>query len=171
MDIWKDVSENSNYEVSNNGRVRRKGTNIDKASYDRKGYPIVNLYKNGKESKRAIHRLVAQEFIPNPDNKPEVNHIDGDKHNNHVSNLEWATKKENCRHAWDTGLTRPSYGMRGKKNPNGGRKGKPIRIVETGEIFATLKECEEAIGGNNRHINDCLKGRQLTHRNYHFEYV
>lgn len=50
--------------------------------------------------------------------------------------------------------------MSGKKNPNGGRKGRPFQIIETGEIFNTLKECEEAIDGNNRHINDCLKGRQ-----------
>lgn len=171
MEIWKEVYENTNYEVSNTGRVRRKGSDIDKVSGKRKGYPTVKLCKDGKESKRTIHRLVAEAFIPNPDNKPDVNHIDGIKDHNNVENLEWVTKSENMRHAYRTGLAKPSYGMLGKKNPNGGRKGKPIRIVETGEIFQSSLECEKAIGGNNRHINDCLKGRQKTHRGYHFEYV
>lgn len=171
METWKEISDNPNYLISNTGRVRRVNACRDKVAQDKKGYLTVDLYKDGIASKRRINRLVAQEFIPNPDNKPEVNHIDGNKHNNNVSNLEWVTKKENCEHAWRTGLVKPSYGMTGKKNPNSGRKGKPIRIIETGEVFGTLKECEEAIGGNNRHINDCLKGRQQSHRGYHFEYA
>ena len=93
------------------------------------------------------------------------------KLNNNVSNLEWVTKKDNSEHAWNNGLAKPSRSMLGKKNPNAGRKGKPFRIVETGEVFNTLYECEKAIDGNNRHINDCLKGRQRTHRGYHFEYL
>ena len=88
-----------------------------------------------------------------------------------ASNLEWVTKKENCRHAWDNGLVRPSYGMQGKKNPKAGRHGRPFMIVETGEIFKTLEECAKEINGNNRHINDCLRGRQRTHRGYHFKYL
>jgi hypothetical protein len=78
---------------------------------------------------------------------------------------------DNIKHAWDSGLMKPSYGMRGKKNPNGGRKRKKIRIVETGEVYDGLMECEKAINGNNRHINDCLRGRAKTHRGYHFEYA
>lgn len=171
MEVWKDVRENANYEVSNTGRVRRKGSDVDKASRERKGYLAVNLYKDGKESCRTIHRLVAEAFIPNPECKPDVNHIDGVKHNNFVENLEWATKSENMLHAYQTGLAKPSRSMLGKKNPNAGRKGKPIRIVETGEVFNTSLECEKAINGNNRHINDCLKGRLKTHRGYHFEYI
>lgn len=171
MEVWKTTQSNSNYSVSNTGRVRRSNSAKDCSMRDRKGYLAVDLYENGERSTKRVHRLVAEAFVPNPDNKPEVNHIDGNKHNNCASNLEWVTPKENCRHAWDMGLVKPSYGMLGKKNPNAGRKGKPIRIVETGEIFNTLKECEEAIDGNNRHINDCLRGRQHTHRGYHFEYA
>lgn len=171
MEIWKDVTCNDNYSVSNTGRVRRKGSDNDHSTYEKKGYLQVDLYKDGERSKKRVNRLVAEAFIPNPESKPEVNHKDGNKSNNNVDNLEWVTKKENCRHAWDNGLVKPSRSMLGKKNPNGGRKGKPIRIVETGEVFGTLKDCEEAIDGNNRHINDCLRGRQRTHRGYHFEYV
>lgn len=171
MEVWRKISDNPNYLVSNTGRIRRIGKNKDKSVQIKDGYFNTHLYNDGARSHVRVHRAVAEAFIPNPDNKPEVNHIDGNKTNNNASNLEWVTKKENCRHAWDNGLVKPSCGMRGKKNPNGGRKGKPFRIIETGEVFNTLKECEEAIGGNNRHINDCLKGRQRTHRGYHYEYI
>lgn len=171
MEEWREIAENSEYLISNHGNVRRRGSSRNRSVRDRKGYPSVDLYKDGNRSTRRIHRLVAEAFISNPDNKPEVNHKDGNKHNNNYSNLEWATKKENCEHAWANGLVKPSLGMTGKKNPNGGRKGKPFRILETGEIFNTLADCEKAISGNNRHINDCLRGRQRTHRGFHFEYV
>ena len=171
MNEWHSVMDNSNYIVSDNGGIRNSRTNADKAIRKTRGYFSVDLYKHGERTTKGVHVLVAEAFIPNPDGKPEVNHKDGNKLNNHVGNLEWVTHKENCEHAWRTGLQRPSYGMRGKKNPNAGRKGRPIKIVETGEIFETLKDCEDAIGGNNRHINDCLRGRQKTHRGYHFEYI
>ena len=157
--------------VSDNGDVRRIGSNKNCSTRDRKGYLAVDLYENGERKTKRVHRLVAEAFIPNPDNKTEVNHKDGNKLNNNVSNLEWVTSKENVRHAWDNGLMKPSYSMLGRKNPNGGRTGRPFKIVETGDVYETLKECEEAIDGNNRHINDCLRGRQKTHRGYHFEYL
>ena len=171
MDRWKEIIDNDNYEVSDTGRVRRKGSDNDRSVRDRNGYLAVDLYKDSERSTKRVHRLVAEAFVPNPDNKPEVNHRDGNKYNNNASNLEWVTTKENCRHAWNSGLARPSYGMTGKSNPNSGRKSKPFRIVETGEVFDKLQDCENAIDGNNRHINDCLRGRQKTHRGYHFEYV
>lgn len=62
----------------------------------------VNLYKNGKNKIKKIHRIVAENFIPNPENKPEVNHIDGNKQNNKVDNLEWVTKSENVKHRFST---------------------------------------------------------------------
>ena len=171
MDEWAKTLRNPNYLVSNTGRVRRDGSAKDHSIRDRKGYFAVDLYENGKRTTERVHILVAEAFVPNPDNKPMINHKDGNKHNNNAENLEWVTHKENCEHAWKNGLAKPSYGMLGKSNPNGGRKGKRIRIVETGEVFESSLDCEKAIHGNNRHINDCLKGRQRTHRGYHFEYV
>ena len=171
MDQWVKTPTNPNYIVSNTGKIRREGSDRGLSVRDRKGYLSVDLYENSKRKTERVHRLVAEAFVPNPDNKPYVNHKDGNKHNNNASNLEWVTSKENCRHAWNNGLTKPSYSMLGKKNPNAGRKGIPIRIVETGEVFRSSIECEKAINGDNRHINDCLKGRQATHRGYHFEYV
>ena len=68
------------------------------------GYRFYTLKSGSKYKKYSIHRLVAMSFIPNPEGKPEVNHIDGVKTNNHVSNLEWSTPRENIRHAYATGL-------------------------------------------------------------------
>lgn len=171
MERWKIIKENPEYMISDSGAVKRVSSGRINSIRDKKGYLVTDLYRDGKRKTVRVHRLVAEEYLPNPDNKPEVNHIDGNKHNNFYSNLEWVSKKENCRHAWENSLARPSYGMLGKKNPNAGRKGRPFRIVETGEIFQTLQDCESAIGGNGRHINDCLRGRQSTHRGYHFEYM
>jgi len=69
-----------------------------------KGYSQVRLYVEGKYTWRTVHRWVAEAFIPNQENKPQVNHKDGNKLNNHVDNLEWVTAKENTQHAWTSGL-------------------------------------------------------------------
>lgn len=170
MEIWKNIDENDHYIVSNTGHIRRVGSDKNHSVRDKKGYLVTDLYRDSKRVTKRVHRLVAEAFVPNPEKKPQINHIDGNRHNNAASNLEWVTAGENTAHAWNNGLSKPSFGMRGKKNPNAGRNGRPIRIVETGEIFNTLKECEDAINGNGRHINDCLRGRQVTHRGFHFEY-
>lgn len=106
---------NGKYYISNTGRVfvtdyrGQKVWNEMKARLIR-GYFAVGLriYKNGRsiQTLHKVHRLVAQHFIPNPENKPTVNHIDGNKQNNIVTNLEWATVAENTRHAYRTGLER-----------------------------------------------------------------
>lgn len=170
MEVWSKISSNPMYEVSTHGRIRRNNK-IKALQASNNGYYDVALYSEGKRKHYRVNRLVAMEFIPNPNNYPEVNHKDGNKHNNHVDNLEWVTKSQNMLHAYSTGIAKPSRGMLGHKNPNGGRKGKPLRIVETGEIFESSLECESKKHLNNRHINDCLKGRQKTHGGYHFEYI
>ena len=92
-EIWRDVKNFEHYEVSNLGRVRRKeGTShlkprILKHIFDKDGYPKVNLKTNQKTTSRRIHRLISQAFIPNPENKPQVNHINGDKSDFRIDNL------------------------------------------------------------------------------------
>ena len=95
---WRAVEGYPGYEVSNLGRVRKNGK-LTSSHRTRKGYWQTNLYKRRKQTLHYIHRLVAIAFIPNPENKPTVNHIDGNKDNNRVSNLEWATYLENNLHA------------------------------------------------------------------------
>lgn len=105
-EIWKSIKDFPNYEVSNLGRVRNKNTNnILKPALDKTtGYLKVNLWNNGTEKMHTIHRLVANAFIPNPEMKRVVNHLDCIKTNNRVENLVWATDSENMKHAFDNGL-------------------------------------------------------------------
>ena len=96
-EIWRKVSEFPNYSISNQGRVRHdKRNHIRKIFIDKDGYEIVALQKNGKPITRRVHKLVALAFVPNPLNKPCVDHIDTNKLNNNADNLRWVTQRENC---------------------------------------------------------------------------
>ena len=98
-EVWKPMVEFPElYKISNLGRVASYRKVL--ATYKiNSGYEVVSLKVNRESIKRLVHRIVAQAFIPNPENKREVNHIDGDRLNNHVLNLEWATSSENKQHA------------------------------------------------------------------------
>lgn len=98
---YKDYDFNDNYIVYENGKIFSKKRGIFlKPSQDNKGYQIVVLTINGKQVTKRLHRIIAEHFIPNPDNKPQVNHIDKNKQNNDISNLEWVTASENMLHAY-----------------------------------------------------------------------
>ncbi len=171
---WSKIDGFYNYSVSNDGLIRNDKRNQVKAQrVNKDGYSVTDIYRDGERFTYRVHRIVANEFLDNPENKEEVNHIDGDKTNNNVDNLEWVTKSENMKHAYDTGLClhHASYGMLGKKNPNGGRHGIPIMVVETGEVFESIADCAEALGISDRRICDVLKGHSRSYRGYTFTYV
>ena len=108
QEIWKDIKGfEGKYKISNLGRVYSIKNNIIlKQGYDGKKYSTVSLY-NKKQFHFKIHRLVAEAFIPNPDNLPQINHIDGNKQNNCVDNLEWCTCSHNIKEAYRLGLMTP----------------------------------------------------------------
>jgi hypothetical protein len=119
MEIWKDIDGYENlYQISNLGRIKSLShiNNLGKLRPEcilgnrlsDRGYHTAVLYDNGKPKSFRVHRLVAFAFIPNPDNKPHVNHIDGVKSNNLISNLEWVTISENQKHAFNIGLNKIS---------------------------------------------------------------
>lgn len=165
--IWKPIESYSEYyEISNTGIVRSK----DRIVYDKNGirlrlnkskyispriglYKMVGLNKNRIQTQISIHRLVALHFIPNPENKPQVNHIDGDKMNNNVENLEWVTAKENCLHAFETGLKIPTWlgkslpketrdkMAEAKKNIIPWNKGKAQKEAVHGSMYQYNKGC------------------------------
>jgi hypothetical protein len=120
-EIWKKIEEGHNHYVSNTGKIKRLSYSLPKPSknggtHDRlykgkecvgkkltkKGYKRINF---GSGKMFFVHQIVAKYFVPNPDNKPQINHIDGIKTNNHASNLEWVTNRENRNHAVRMGLT------------------------------------------------------------------
>ena len=125
FEIWLPIKGYEGlYEISNLGRVKSlpkvrgravTGEKILK-SHVVNGYEMVMLCRNYKTFNASVHRLVAQAFIPNPKNKPHINHIDGNKANNNIENLEWCTPSENMMHAYRTGLKTPEscarYGKR-----------------------------------------------------------
>lgn len=145
IEKWKDSVEFPTIiEVSNTGKVRTKDRNViyrDGRKYfykghelaytaDKQGYLMVTISFNNKVIKRRVHRLVATTFIPNKNNKPEVNHINGIKTDNNINNLEWVTPKENVQHAIKNNLrakTKP--GMIGEKNPASKLKDEDVKNI------------------------------------------
>lgn len=125
QEIWKPIAGyESAYEISSLGRVRSldrfvrgrgqsmkfKPGVIRAIGVKREGYHFVNLCSRSRAKPHYIHRLVAAAFIDNPGNLPQVNHLDGDKANNQIENLEWCTGSDNCRHAIDSALYQPARG-------------------------------------------------------------
>lgn len=119
--IWKTLVYQGNtfdrFEASTDGKIRNAKTQkIYKTFVNKNGYEqiCVSLGHRNRKKVFRVHRAILETFMPNPENKPEVNHKDGNKLNNHVSNLEWATESENIRHAYDNGL---ASALRGTENP------------------------------------------------------
>lgn len=135
------------------------------------GYLRVCLWKNGKGVCKTIHRLVAEAFIPNPENKPQINHKNGNKKDNRVQNLEWSTQSENQLHKYRIlGFKGAAFRKFGKDNPSSKIV---IQLNDNGDIIAEFYGGAEAYrktGINPRHICDCCKGRAKTAGGYRWKY-
>lgn len=177
-EIWVPIAGYEDlYHVSNFGRVKSlhyNRTNVPRilsAKHNQGGYHFVTLSKNNKQRNRKIHILVAQAFIPNPDAKPQVNHIDGDKSNNRVENLEWVTASENVRH---------SFSALGRQSPNKGRCGgshyaskQVYQYNLLGEFvkqWGCVSDAARALGCNPCQILNNVKGRNKTCHGYMWRY-
>ena len=158
---WRVVNGFSNYEVSNLGRVRSNTTGKILSQKIDRGYNRVRLYDEGRSQTKTVHRLVGTAFLDPEPNKCEINHIDGDKQNNSARNLEWCTRSENMKHAFDTGLKQPSGGLPNRK----------ILVTETNTVYDSAYDCARAMNLDHGHIAHCLSGKRKTHNGYHFEYV
>ena len=139
MEQWKDIPDtDSYYQISTHGRIRswkngrwgrRDNPKIIKLGYCRRGYIRYALNYNGDKRNYSLHRLVAEMFIPNPEHKPQVNHKDGVKTNNHVENLDWVTDQENVDHAHANGLFNYTTGADNKNSSLSEIQAAKIRLL------------------------------------------
>lgn len=153
--------EYRNYEVSNEGEIYSlKHKKILKPGKNTKGYLTIGLFYEKKHISARVHRVVAETFIPNPDNKPQINHIDGDKTNNRVSNLEWVTDSENKRHAFSTGLMKSPVGEKNGRSKLTNEEVREIKILYV--PFHPLYSIEALAKKYNVHpsaIKEIIKGK------------
>lgn len=171
MEIWKDIPGWENkYQISSLGNVRSlnfKQTGKIKVMSgitDIRGYKSIAFRPNGSKSRQKhymIHRLVAEAFIPNTENKPFVNHKNGKRDDNRVDNLEWVTRSENEKHKIYV-LNKKS----GTLIPP-----KPVKCIETGEIFHSQTEAAKKNGVTQGAISAALYGKTKISAGYHWEFV
>ena len=162
---WTVIPKNKKYEITEFGEVRNKKTGrVLTGSTNNKGYKTVHIKHSDKPE--FVHRLVAETFIVNDDpvHKTDVDHKDGNKSNNHVSNLEWVTRSDNVRRAYVNGLNKPS---------GGGHNKRKIYVEETDMTYNSQGECAKAIGGSPGGVSMQINGkrRKDTYKGYHIRLI
>lgn len=184
-EIWKDIEGYEGYyQVSNMGRVksldrevrvwnrfeytnRRLKSKIIACRIDAHGYLSVHLHKNKHCKVVEIQRLVANAFIPNPENKPQVNHIDGNKQNNCVSNLEWNTCSENMLHAYKNKLANARRGKDNSLSKQVIQYDKNMREIAN---YGSAWEASRKTGYSQTSISDCCRKKQKNAHGYIWRY-
>lgn len=180
-EVWKNISGYEGlYQVSNLGRIKSLphkvynkliGEYISKEKILKqgslvRGYKGVGLYKNGKEKTQKVHRLVAEAFIPNPNNYPEVNHKNEDTSDNRVTNLEWCTSKYNS-----------NYGTRtqriAQKNLNRNKSKRVLQLDLSGNLIHVWPSASETQrnGFSQGNVSACCRGERKTHKGYKWQYA
>ena len=160
-EYWKDIlGFDGQYMVSNLGRVKNNKTkHILKPHIQNKGYLFLSLPQDKKHKTAYIHRLVASAFIPNPDNLPQVNHINEIKTDNRVENLEYCTNSYNM-----------NYGSRNKKDADKKPK-KQVLCIELNKVFLSIHDAERETGINDGNISLCCQNKRNTAGGYHWRYI
>ena len=184
METWKNIFKN--YQISDNGRIKSQRRIIKmpngghrvheerilKPYHDKDGYLVIQLCVDGKVKYFLIHRLVAMAFIPNPNNLPQVNHIDGNKENVCASNLEWCTCRENIQHAYDKGLKKAS-----QKQKEIAKKINAIKVIQFDLQGNYIKEWDSAseaarqLNIDQSGIIKCCRNKLKTAGKYKWKYT
>lgn len=170
MKTWKDIiGYEGIYKISEDGEILSIKRNKNLKCYPNDyGYIVVGLSKEGVFKHYFVHRLIALAFIPNPTNKPEVNHINGIKEDNSIHNLEWCTRSENNQHCWDKGLKKTT-----EKQKNHMRKiakeyrSKPVLDLQTGIFYSSLTEACKTTNCAYRN----MMYRMSSNKNFRFKYL
>lgn len=157
--MMKEIKGFSHYKITDDGRVWSNYSNrFLTPSINNKGYLNVDLCENGQRTHKAIHRLVAETYLPNPKNLPMVNHKDENKTNNCVDNLEWCDAKYNRNYGENQRLT--AY-----------KRGKPVLCIETQQTCYSVREAARQTHIDASRINKVCLGKALTAGNFHWQYI
>jgi hypothetical protein len=181
-EIWKDIKGYDGYQVSNKGRVKstivRKEGKLLKPSVNKLGYLQLGLSVNGKPTTHYVHRLVAETFIPNPDKKLCIDHINTDRTDNRVENLRWCTHKENINNPLTKEKWRDTHKGRERLSTRGGKhfKAKKVQQFTKDGLFikewGTPKEASREMGFTSSiNIVDCCNGKQKSAYGFIWKYV
>lgn len=171
------------YEVSSDGHVFRVAGGMGavagrklKLQLDKDGYLHVNLCRDGVRKQHTVHRIVAQAFHPNPDNLPQVNHLNGIKTDNRAENLEWADRSRQQLHSYHVLGRKPSYSMKDKPRPEGsGRPNRPVRStnLKTGEVveMESASAAARFVNGASTNICKACQGKLKQAYGWRWEYA
>lgn len=144
---WKDIKGyETKYKISNYGNIlslKYKNPKLRKLQINKYGYNYITIWKNGKQKNFLIHRLVAIYFVSNSENKEQVNHLDGNKLNNYVGNLEWCTASENIQHAYTNNLN---------------NRNKKIFCPELNQEFISIRKAAQELNIAHPRISECCRG-------------
>lgn len=173
--IWKQIKGFENYQISNTGFIKRNDLILK--PFNNNGYERILLINGNIKSKKLIHRIVAEHFVPNPQNKPQVNHKDLNKKNNCDWNLEWVTNKENVQHAILNIPNRKKQlkddmSIIGKKfgKQNGINSSKPVNqyslIGELIKTFSSARQASNELNISYKCISKCCNGKLKTYKNF-----
>ena len=171
--LYKVTSKGGVITLGNGNSTNKKNCVVKKLKLKKtkNGYLSVKLFKNGISKHHLVHRLVAKEFLINKGNKPQVNHIDGNKSNNDIKNLEWVTPSENLKHAYNIGLA---------KNKKGSEHNQSIKVVqmeketlEVVKVWGSIKQIKRELGYNSVGIIGCCKNKpkHKTAYGYKWKYL
>ena len=189
--MWKPIPGLEGlYSANENGEIKSEDRPVDffarnrRIKYTKKGivlkqtatsrgYLCVSIHKDGKQRVVRSHDLIAKTFLPNPENKTQVNHIDGNKKNNKVENLEWVTPRENLLHAFKNGLNPGGRPWAGKKGKDHIRSIPIIMCSPSGEElreFDSLTLAADYLCISSTHISQCAKGKRRMCGGYKWKY-
>lgn len=146
------------YAVTNCGKVWSYRKNMFLKPFLARGYFKVRLYKDGTNKQILVHRLVAETFLPNPENLPQINHKDENKKNNYVDNLEWCDAKYNI-----------NYGEHNERVARS--RCRKVYCVELDTLFESAKQAAQKLNLSDSNIAKCCKGKYRTTGGYHWQYA